>query len=268
MLILHVVEDPLSNPFRRVSVETARKVDRLIREFILPHGEVFYGKEGGEENLERTQTIASYVLTAGKTDFIPSDFTRNVRQLRGLGHVDLLKTVSPLVAGGWLDQRDKSRNYSTWKLRSGVAEQMEARLSKRKRENKRLLREWSGNAIRDNPISARSATPASAKAWQPSQVSHVFDKRLSPLVFCRFGLGLFDGVTLDHDDFLDPSKLLIWLGEVDSGLWPRMRCDRCACACEDLINPSLSLSLIVCMRRRFFEWTSVRPHARKRKRRN
>jgi len=140
MLILHIIEDPLSNPFRRVSVETAHKVDRLIREFILPHGEVFYQGVDGAENLERTRSIAGYILTAGKTRFTPSDFTNNVRKLRGLTTFDLMRAISPLVAGGWLDQQDEGRNYSTWTLRKGVAEQMEPRRVEVEARNRALGR--------------------------------------------------------------------------------------------------------------------------------
>ncbi|MDI9848877.1 hypothetical protein QM467_12490 [Rhodoblastus sp. 17X3] len=65
------------------------------------------------------------ILTSGKKDFTPSDFTRNVAQLTGLDLFDLKKVVSPLVAGGWLDLNDKRANAPRWALAPGVAEQME-----------------------------------------------------------------------------------------------------------------------------------------------
>jgi hypothetical protein len=137
-LIQHITEDPDLAPFQIVSVETVRKVDQLIREFILPHGLALYDSIGSNEFGERIRKIASYILTSGKTEFTAHNFTNNVRQLRNMSVFDLIRAVSPLVVGGWLDCDTRNPNAPRWKLRPGVAEAMRARRETEEREKQAL----------------------------------------------------------------------------------------------------------------------------------
>jgi hypothetical protein len=137
-LILHIIDDPFSNPFKVVPVEIARKASRLIHEFVLPHGLELYQSAGGGEARERGRKIASYVLTSGKTEFTASDFTRNVWPLVGMSMFDLMRAVSPLVAWGWLDLDSRHPNAPRWKSRPGVAEAMAERRETEERESQAL----------------------------------------------------------------------------------------------------------------------------------
>jgi hypothetical protein len=136
-LIMHIAADP-HEVYRPVRLRTIERVRRLICEFILPHAEELYGFIGGGWNGEQLRAIASYLLTSGKSDFISSDFTRNVRPLKGMSTFDLARAISPLVAGGWLDLDNRKPTAPRWRLCPGVAEAMKARRESEEREKQAL----------------------------------------------------------------------------------------------------------------------------------
>jgi Protein of unknown function (DUF3987) len=71
-LLLHVTADPKQAMADPVGEETATQVERLINGFVLPHACEFYrfGPAG-----EQLRTIASWILTSGRTRILPSDLT-------------------------------------------------------------------------------------------------------------------------------------------------------------------------------------------------
>jgi hypothetical protein len=105
-LILHIIAGPDTAP-RDVERETVRSASRIIFDFVLKHAFAFYRTAESMADGDRTQRLASYVLTSGKDRFVPSDLTTNVRHLRGLALPEVNKQVSVLVAGGWLTPEPK-----------------------------------------------------------------------------------------------------------------------------------------------------------------
>jgi hypothetical protein len=122
-LILHVAKKPLAAVNNQIDDDTVLAVERIVKEFLLPHAEVFYESDKGA-GIERIRTIGSFVLTNEKTVFTPSDFTRNVAPLKGVEMFDLKKAVSPLVAGGWFDLSEKAPNAPRWTLNPRVRKQL------------------------------------------------------------------------------------------------------------------------------------------------
>jgi hypothetical protein len=74
-IVLHLSEFPGD---RFVGGKVAKNVDRLVREFLIPHAHEFYGVGETGDQLKR---LASYVLTCGKDRVLASDITTNVRDL-------------------------------------------------------------------------------------------------------------------------------------------------------------------------------------------
>jgi hypothetical protein len=138
-LILHIAGDP-GGSYRRVERRVVDCVSRLIRDYILPHADELYHSIGTSSNGEQLRTIASYILTSGKTEFRPSDFTRNVAPLVGMGLFDLTRALSPLVAVGWLDLDNRKPTMPRWKLCPGVAEAMKERREIEEREKQALAK--------------------------------------------------------------------------------------------------------------------------------
>jgi Protein of unknown function (DUF3987) len=107
-----------------VSEEIVDHVAELIENFVLQHGLEFYGGAAVSEPLQR---IASYILTSGKERLVASDFTANVRDLRGLGLWELNRRLSPMVAGGWLTPGNVGPEARAWNVIPAVHELFRAR---------------------------------------------------------------------------------------------------------------------------------------------
>ncbi len=138
-LLLHIAANS-ETLWRPVSRRTVERVDQLIREYILPHAMEFYRVIGTGWNGEQLRKITSYILTSGKTEFRPSDFTRNVAPLIGMGLFDLTRALSPLVAVGWFDLDNRKPTAPRWKLCPGVAEAMKERREIEEREKQALAK--------------------------------------------------------------------------------------------------------------------------------
>jgi hypothetical protein len=103
----------------------------LIIDFILPHANEFYSIGGGVH--ERVRRIASWILTSGITDIIPSDITSAFKAFRHLGgpganqlmQINLL--LSPLVTGGWLLPKDTTPVCRYWRVAPAVGAKFAAR---------------------------------------------------------------------------------------------------------------------------------------------
>lgn len=140
-LVLHMISHPdaVMDP---VSEKTVRDAERIIREFCIPHGLELYRSSTDGGDWEALRKIASYVLTSDKDRFTASDFTSGVRSLRGLTTWEIGQKVSPLVAGGWLEE-DDSAPAKGWKVVSGLREAMAERRAeeaKRKAEVMRIIK--------------------------------------------------------------------------------------------------------------------------------
>jgi hypothetical protein len=150
-LILHAITllHLADSPVRRETVEKAGK----IVDFLVLHGLAFYRLAENMAEGDRIQRIASYVLTSGKTRFVPSDFTANVWHLKGLPLPELNKQISALVAGGWLipePHRDWRNNRESsfpwmphaWNLNPDVPNKMRSRAADEIRRKKELTARW------------------------------------------------------------------------------------------------------------------------------
>ena len=100
-------------------------VATLIKVFVLPHAFEFYGAY--DPGSERLRTLASWILTGGKTRIVPSDLTTNVRDCRGLGIWEINQRMSPLVAGGWLTPDQPGPLARWWTVNPEVRQQFAAR---------------------------------------------------------------------------------------------------------------------------------------------
>ena len=122
-LILHMVADPKQTK-AAVDENTIERVERLVWGFILPHAYEFYRFSPAGDQL---RSIASWILTSGLTRIVPSDLSRNVATLRGLGLVEVNQRLSPLIAGGWLHPEDKTPVCRAWQIAPQVRQQLAER---------------------------------------------------------------------------------------------------------------------------------------------
>jgi hypothetical protein len=126
-LILHMAHDPNEGGLHAVEADIVKNVRRLVLDFILPHAFEFYRTAESVTDGDRLRKLASWIITSGKTRFLASDLTTNIRDLRGLTLFDLNKRVSPLVAAGWLDPAEPGPLNRMWQVTPRVATQFAER---------------------------------------------------------------------------------------------------------------------------------------------
>ncbi|MGA0601771.1 DUF3987 domain-containing protein [Caulobacter sp. KR2-114] len=142
-LILHLVSDPQRAPYEPVTEAAAAGAARIIKEFVLPHALALYRAAGDRGDWEDLRAVASFVLTADKDRLVPSDFTTNVRSMRGCSVQEVAQRVSPLVAGGWLAEATNTVPVRAWCVVPGLRDALQARRaaeSERKAAALRALR--------------------------------------------------------------------------------------------------------------------------------
>lgn len=127
MLVLHLAQDPENSVFERVDLNTAKAATRIIKEFVVPHAMALYQETADRVDWEYLRALASFILTSDKERFTASDFTSGVRTLRGLGVWEVMQKVSPLVAGGWLEEEAGSVPARAWTVVKNVRNLLQKR---------------------------------------------------------------------------------------------------------------------------------------------
>jgi hypothetical protein len=125
-LILHLISNPRSAE-RRVNRNVVEGAGKIIIDFVLPHAFEFYRTAETVTDGDRIQRLASYILTSKRTRIVASDLTTNVRLFRGMTLFDVNKSVSPLVAGGWLTPRGPGPLANAWVVNPAVFTQFAER---------------------------------------------------------------------------------------------------------------------------------------------
>lgn len=141
-LTLHLASDP-DAVFENIPERTVRDAERILREFCIPHAmELYRGTTDGGD-WEAMRKVASLVLTSDKDRFTVSDFMSGIRSLRGLTVWEIGQKISPLVAGGWLQEDDDKSPGRAWIVPQGLREVMAERReieTKRKAEAMEMIR--------------------------------------------------------------------------------------------------------------------------------
>ncbi|OMI09276.1 hypothetical protein BSN85_17240 [Bradyrhizobium brasilense] len=113
------------NYSQSVMRDTAEQVDKLIREFLLPHLFGFYdGVVNGGRERHKLRDLADFVLSTDKDRLRPSDFTAGVRSLRGEPDHRIREWAGRLCAMGWLDPEEGKPAAPTkaWCVATGLRE--------------------------------------------------------------------------------------------------------------------------------------------------
>jgi hypothetical protein len=115
-LLLHMAHDPEHGQTYAVGAQTVESVRRLILNFVV----TFFRTAESATDGDWLKTLASWILTSGKTRVVASDLVKNVWSLRGLSVFDLNRRVSPLIAGGWLDPVEPGPSCRAWNVNPAV----------------------------------------------------------------------------------------------------------------------------------------------------
>jgi hypothetical protein len=127
MLNLFLADNPDNVYAAPVGRDVAERAMRILRDFAIPHALALYRQSTDKVDWDYLRTVASFILTSTKDRFTVSDFTSNVKPLRGLSVWDVGQKVSPLVAGGWLVEEDPTAPAKAWRVVFGLRERLAER---------------------------------------------------------------------------------------------------------------------------------------------
>jgi hypothetical protein len=113
-LILHVLWHH-NNAKEPVSAKTASMASRLIEDFILPHGMVFYRSVTGGIQ-EDHKAIGAFIARHDADMIKARDFVRGPNCLRGLTPDKVVNKLGPFVAGGWLTPQEYGPYCNEWAI--------------------------------------------------------------------------------------------------------------------------------------------------------
>ena len=111
---------------------TAKRAEKIIRDFIIPHAYEVYGiTTNGTTTIDTARALASFILTdkQKRSRYTSSEFTSAIRDLRGATRTQVFDAVAPLIAGGWLEPAEQlmRKEQRAYVLNPGVREHFEAR---------------------------------------------------------------------------------------------------------------------------------------------
>lgn len=108
-----------------ISRQTAEAVEKILRDFLLPHTFGFYDVvvNGGQER-DKLRTIANFILASDKDRLRPSDFKAGVRVLRGESEQKLAEWVGRFCGMDWLvaEQIRPGAPPKAWQVVPGLRE--------------------------------------------------------------------------------------------------------------------------------------------------
>jgi hypothetical protein len=126
-LILHLVDvaEKRANLTDEVSDQALENAERIVREFLIPHGEAFYDLQTGGQALSRARQIATAIIRHNGPTITLRDLTRATRGLRGTRE-ESLKQLYPFEAGGWLTPVERGPYNTAWHVTPGLGERFAA----------------------------------------------------------------------------------------------------------------------------------------------
>lgn len=126
-LILHLVDviEGRALHIEDVSDQALANAEKIVREFIIPHGEIFYDLQSGGRALNRARQIATAIIKHKDPVITLRDLTRATRAM-GDDREDALKRLYPFEAGGWLTPVERGPYNTSWYVTPGLSERFAA----------------------------------------------------------------------------------------------------------------------------------------------
>lgn len=126
-LILHLVDiaEGRTLHVEDVADEALANAERIVREFIIPHGLAFYDLQSGGRAFSRARQIATAIIRHKGLIITLRDLTRATRAM-GDDRDEALKRLYPFEAGGWLTPVERGPYNTSWYVTPGLAERFGA----------------------------------------------------------------------------------------------------------------------------------------------
>ena len=106
-----------------VTAVTARSATALMREFVMPHGQLFYHNVG-DETRQHLQAIGAHIaglLGQGKATISARDLQRGPSCFKGMQAKDVSAKITQFIIGGWLEPTEEGDWCRSWHINPAVA---------------------------------------------------------------------------------------------------------------------------------------------------
>ncbi len=134
----------------RITKDTAERVARLMREFVIPQALHFYLEVTSETvTMNNARSIAGYILAKQVDRLTYGSLSRSCRPCRNSGREDVIRMVEPLEIFGWLQREGSGPIPRAWIVDPRVHELFAERAEEEKRRRakvRELLRQLASTA--------------------------------------------------------------------------------------------------------------------------
>ncbi len=145
---LRLTHDATSIP-NRITKDTAERVTRLMREFVIPHALHFYLEVTSETTtLANARTIAGYILAKRVDRLTYGILSRDCRPCRNSGREEVIRMIEPLEMFGWLQREGPGPVPRAWKVNPRVHAAFATRAEAERRQRAKtseLLQQLTGS---------------------------------------------------------------------------------------------------------------------------
>ncbi|MBO1904030.1 DUF3987 domain-containing protein [Microvirga sp. 3-52] len=127
-LILHLVDiaEGRCGVTDDVSDQALAAAERIVREFLIPHGAAFYDLQTGGQAHSRARQIATAIIKHKGPIIQLRDLMRATRALKGMTREDALKQLFSFEAGGWLTPVERGPYNTAWHITPNLKERFAA----------------------------------------------------------------------------------------------------------------------------------------------
>jgi len=106
-----------------VTAATARSATTMMREFVMPHGQLFYYNVG-DETRQHMQAIGAHIaglLGQGRPNISARDLQRGPSCFKGMQAKDVSAKIMQFIVGGWLEPTEEGDWCRSWHINPAVA---------------------------------------------------------------------------------------------------------------------------------------------------
>ena len=142
-VIWHVLEN-IGQPIipNIVKFETAERVEKFIRQYVIPSIACFYSQLGYSDDHDRLKAIAGHILAHNLTEVTVRDVQRGTRAMRKISAPEVLPLLQQLVALNWLIATDGPRASSDPKfIVNPIVHQLYAKRGEEEKQRREKARE-------------------------------------------------------------------------------------------------------------------------------
>jgi hypothetical protein len=148
-LVLHHLHG--HSPEGLVSEDIARKAQKVIEDFVMPHGLVFY-QEVFSSTPKDLRSLAAFIARHERPTIKRRDIARGVKSCQSLSSEEITARMESFILGGWVEATRNWPPADEWVIRPGLADTFSAGIAAQREianEVVRKLTKRSGRSTED-----------------------------------------------------------------------------------------------------------------------